>query len=104
MDMPRKLIVATQFYPPDATTTAVYVGRIADSLARERQVVVISATAGSRAAGRPGKPEIVELKSWNPRKSAIIQRVAAICLLAAKMFFSVLRRAKSDDIVFCVTT
>ncbi|MES1149082.1 MAG: glycosyltransferase family 4 protein, partial [Bradyrhizobium guangdongense] len=97
-------IIAAQFYPPDATTTAVYVGKIAESLANDREVVVISATPGSHAAGRPGKPEVVELRSWNPRKSAIVQRAVAICLLAAQMFFSVLRRARSGDIVFCVTT
>ncbi|MDN3274944.1 glycosyltransferase family 4 protein [Frankia sp. RB7] len=99
-----KLIIAAQFYPPDATTTAVYVGKIARSLAADRQVLVISATPGSRTEGQAGKPEVVELKSWNPRKSAIVQRAAAICLLAAQMFFSVLRRARSGDIVFCVTT
>jgi len=99
-----KLIIAAQFYPPDTTTTAVYVGKIAESLARDRQVVVISATQGSRADGKAGKPEVVEIKSWNPRKSAIVQRALAICLLAAQMFFSVLRRARSGDIVFCVTT
>ncbi|WP_141678816.1 glycosyltransferase family 4 protein, partial [Acinetobacter baumannii] len=99
-----KLIIAAQFYPPDTTTTAVYVGRIAESLARDRQVVVISATPGSRTIGRTGKSEVVEIKNWNPRKSAIVQRAAAICLLAAQMFVSVLRRARSGDIVFCVTT
>ncbi|MGY8685026.1 glycosyltransferase family 4 protein [Bradyrhizobium sp. UFLA05-153] len=104
MDTLTRLIIAAQFYPPDATTTAVYVGKIAESLARDREVVVISATPGSRAAGQPGKPEIVELKSWNPRKSAIVLRAAAICLLAAQMFFSVLQRARPGDIVFCVTT
>ncbi|MBR1092441.1 glycosyltransferase family 4 protein [Bradyrhizobium manausense] len=97
-----KLIIAAQFYPPDTTTTAVYVGKIAESLARDRQLVVISATPGSRTIGR--KPEVVEIKNWNPRKSAIVQRAAAICLLAVRMFFSVLRRARSGDIVFCVTT
>lgn len=104
MDTPARLIIATQFYPPDATTTAVYVGKIAESLASDRKVVVISATPSSRAAGQPGKPEIVELKSWNPRRSAIVQRAAAVCLLATQMFFSILRRARSKDIVFCVTT
>lgn len=99
-----KLIIAAQFYPPDTTTTAVYVGKIAEDLARDRQVVVISATPGSGTTGQTGKPEVVEIKNWNPRKSAIVQRAAAICLLAAQMFFSVLRRARSGDIVFCVTT
>lgn len=104
METPARLIIASQVYPPNATTTAVYVSKIAEGLAIDRQVVVISATQGSRATGQAGKPEIVELKSWNPRKSAIVQRAVAACLLAAQMFFSVLRRARSGDIVFCVTT
>jgi len=99
-----KLIIAAQFYPPDTTTTAVYVGKIAESLASDREVVVISATPGSRTIGRTGKPEVVEIRNWNPRKSAIVQRAAAICLLAVQMFFSVLRRTRSGDIVLCVTT
>ncbi|WP_167770802.1 glycosyltransferase family 4 protein [Bradyrhizobium niftali] len=104
MDTSARLIIASQLYPPDATTTAVYVSKIAESLARDRQVVVISATQGSHATDQLDRPDIVELKSWNPRKSAIVQRAAAICLLAGQMFFSVFRRARSGDIVFCVTT
>ena len=90
-----KLIIVAQFYPPDTTTTAVHVGKIAEDLARDRQVVVMSATPGSRKTGQIGKPEVVEIKNWDPRKSAIVQRAAAICLLAARAFFSVLRRAKA---------
>lgn len=104
MNTPAKLIIAAQFYPPDATTTSVYVGKIAKSLAADRKVQVISATPGSRAPGGPGEPEVIEIRSWNPRKSALVQRAAAICLLATQMFLSVVRRARPGDIVFCVTT
>lgn len=103
MDKPAKLIIAAQFYPPDRSTTAVYVGRIADALAVDHRVVVVSATPGSSGA-TPGKPAVVEVGTWNPPRSALVRRAVAMCLLAARMFFSVLRRARPEDLVFCVTT
>ena len=47
-----RLILATQFYPPDTSTTAVYLGMIADTLAADNQVVVISATPNAEFAQR----------------------------------------------------
>lgn len=101
-----RLILATQFYPPDTSTTAVYLGKIADTLASDSQVVVISATPNpdSLSADPRSNPAIVEIRNWSPRKSALVQRAAAVCLLAVQMFFSVLRRATSSDVVFCVTS
>lgn len=101
-----KLILATQFYPPDTSTTAVYLGKIAEGLAAESDVVVIAATpgAGSRGTTAGSNPTVIELQSWDPDKSALVQRAIAICALAARMFFSVIRRARPDDVVFCVTT
>lgn len=101
-----KVIIATQFYPPDTSTTAIYLGKIADALARDEHVVVVSSTpgSGSRATDTPGDPAVIEIKSWNPRKAELLQRAAAACLLAVRMFFSVFQRARSGDLVFCVTT
>ena len=101
-----RLILATQFYPPDTSTTAVYLGQIADTLAMDNQVVVISAAPNldSPGADRSNNPAVIEIRNWNPRKSALVQRAAAACLLAARMFFSVLTRARSSDVVFCVTS
>ncbi|WP_334374148.1 glycosyltransferase family 4 protein [Bradyrhizobium sp. AZCC 1719] len=83
-----------------------YLGKIADTLAADNRVVVVSATANpdSRSADPRSNPTVVEIRNWSPRKSALVQRAAAVCLLAARMFFSVLRRATSSDIVFCVTS
>lgn len=105
MDASPKLIIATQFYPPDASTTAVYIGRIAAGLAAENNIVVISATpnSNSRSATSASNPAVIEIKGWNPKKSALIQRGIAACTLAIRMFFSILKRARSEDIVFCVT-
>jgi colanic acid biosynthesis glycosyl transferase WcaI len=101
-----RLILATQFYPPDTSTTAVYLGKIADALAIDKQVVVVSATPNpdSPSADASSNPAVIEIRNWNPRKSALVQRAAAACLLAARMFFSVLKRARSSDVVFCVTS
>lgn len=101
-----RLVLATQFYPPDTSTTAVYLGKIAAALAIDNQVIVVSATPNpdSPSADPPGNPAVIEIRNWNPRKSALVQRAAAACLLAARMFFSILRRATSSDVVFCVTS
>ncbi|KRR06781.1 hypothetical protein CQ12_32200 [Bradyrhizobium jicamae] len=101
-----RLILATQFYPPDTSTTAVYLGKIAETLAADNQVVVISATPNPNSLGADPlrNPAVIEIRNWSPRKSALAQRAAAVCLLAARMFLSVLRRATSSDVVFCVTS
>lgn len=101
-----KLILATQFYPPDATTTAIYLAKIAGILATDHQVAVISATpsSGTQQGTLCPNPAVTEIKCWSPPKTALVRRAAAICLLAARMFASVLKRARSRDIVFCVTS
>ena len=106
MDNSTRLILATQFYPPDTSTTAVYLGKIADSLAKDNQVVVVSATpnSGSPRTNPRCNPDVIEIGSWNPHKSALVQRAAAISMLAARMFLSLLKRARSKDVVFCVTS
>jgi colanic acid biosynthesis glycosyl transferase WcaI len=104
--MTSTVIIATQFYPPDPSTTATYLGRIANALADDHQVVVISATPRSSSLEvSPSKqPVVTEIRSWSPRKSALVQRAVAVGLLALRMFISVLRRSNSKSLVFCVTT
>ena len=106
MEASTKLIIATQFYPPDASTTAVYLGKIAEGLAAENKVIVVSATPNSSACGTnpANNPAVIEVRSWNPKKSALIKRGIAVCALAVRMFFSIVKRTRSKDIVFCVTT
>lgn len=106
METSTKLIITTQFYPPDTSTTAVYLGKIAEGLATENDVTVISATPNSSSSKEPAasNPKVIELRGWNPRKSALVQRAIAVCALAVRMFFSVIKLARPNDIVFCVTT
>ena len=42
MQKPGKILVATQHYPPDSSTTAVYIAAIAEGLAVGNKVVVLS--------------------------------------------------------------
>jgi colanic acid biosynthesis glycosyl transferase WcaI len=100
-----KILVVSQFYAPDSSTTAAYISAIAEALAADSRVVVLSGSRNSGVEARgDGKPEVVEVRSWMPQKDALIRRSIAITLLALKMFFSTLKRARRGDVVFCVTT
>lgn len=106
MQKPGKILVASQHYLPDPTTTAVYMTAIADGLATDNEVIVLSGSAGSRSDPSDGrrKPSVIEIPNWTPRKDALIRRAMAISTLGLRMFFATLVRAKRNDVVFCVTT
>lgn len=101
-----KILVASQHYVPDSSTTATYMAAIAEGLAIDHQVVVLSGSpnSGSKASEDRTNPTVIEIQSWTAQKDALIRRAIAISLLALRMFFSTLVRAKRNDIVFCVTS
>lgn len=98
-------ILATEFYPPDPSTTATYLGAIADAIALDMQVVVLSGTPGS-AKPKCGNytPEVVEIKNWRPPKQALVRRLIASSALAMRLFWAVCRRARPRDVVMSVTS
>ncbi|MCA6121803.1 glycosyltransferase family 4 protein [Bradyrhizobium sp. WSM 1704] len=102
----KRIVFATQFYPPDSTTTATYLGKIANAFAADAEVVVLSATeqSASAANGARANPLVIELKSFQAGKTAVVWRALAVLALAVSMFFAVLRRTRRGDLVFCVTT
>ncbi|MBI5261247.1 MAG: glycosyltransferase family 4 protein [Bradyrhizobium sp.] len=95
--------MATQCFPPDPSTTATYIGAIANALAADNRVVVLSASPNSGTTG-PCNPEVIAIPSWTPEKGALVKRMISIVLLAGRMLFSVLTRTSARDVVFCVTT
>ena len=101
-----KILVASQHYLPDPSTTAVYMAAIAEALAIDNQVVVLSGSPGStsKAGEDRTKPTVIEIKNWTPQKDALVRRAISISLLALRMFFSTLMLARRNDIMFCVTT
>jgi len=106
MQKPGKILVASQYYLPDSTTTAVYLAAIAEGLAVDNRVVVLSGSPNSRSnAGEDQKkPTVIEIQNWTPPKDALIRRAIAISLFALRMFLSTLMQARQNDIVLCVTT
>jgi colanic acid biosynthesis glycosyl transferase WcaI len=106
MQKPGKILVASQYYVPDSSTTATYMAAIAEGLAIDYQVVVLSGSPNSesKASTDQKNPTVIEIQNWIPQKNALIRRAISITLLALRMFFSILMQARRNDIVFCVTT
>jgi len=98
-----KILVVSQHYPPDDTTTATYIGDIARALAADRRVVVLSGSPHSATRGT-ANPQVIEIAGRATPKDALMHRAIAISWLAIRMFVATLRRAQRQDVVFCVTT
>jgi len=101
-----KIMLITQHYAPFPSTTSGYMTEIAEELARHHPVTVISSTPGCGAlsSAEGGRPEVIEVKSWWPSKSALVSRSLASILFSVQVFLAVIRRARPSDAVLSVTT
>lgn len=106
MQKPGKILVVTQHYPPDSSTTAVYLAAIAEGLAVDGRVVVLAGSPNSATHGAADRknPEVIEIPNWSVPKDDLVRRAIAMSLFALRTFFSTLTRATRADVVFCVTT
>ena len=102
--MPGKIVIVSQYFAPDPTTTATYVTAIADGLTTNSEVLVISGTAHSAATAASAGFGVVEVASWGAEKGALLRRAIAMLWLSAKMFVATLAHVGSGDVVLCVTT
>ncbi|MBB4422945.1 glycosyltransferase involved in cell wall biosynthesis [Bradyrhizobium sp. CIR48] len=100
-----KIVVASQHYPPDTSTTAAIMAEIACRLAAEREVVVLSGWPGALPALQtgPGKPRVVAIKNRMAGKAALVRRGVSELRFAARTFFALLRELKAGDVVLTVT-
>jgi glycosyltransferase involved in cell wall biosynthesis len=101
-----KILLVTQHYAPFPSTTSRYMADIAEALAQKKRVVVISGSPGSASnlPPTPGKPEVIEIKSWWPKKAALVSRSIAAVLFSLQVFVVVIWHARKEDVVLCVTT
>ncbi len=101
-----KIILVTQHYAPFPSTTAGYMTDIAKELARESRVIVLSSSPHSATVppSKPGEPEVIEIKSWWPEKSALVSRSLAAVLFAIQIFIAVMKHTREEDVLLCVTT
>src|ERR1700761_5901836 len=88
-----KIIVVSQHYPPDHSTTASIMAAIANHLTSVAPVTVLSGMPGSAArAQRTGEPDVVEIKNRLPEKAALARRAASEILFTLRIFVALLLR------------
>jgi putative colanic acid biosynthesis glycosyltransferase WcaI len=106
MRTPGKIVIVSQHYAPDPSTTATYMTAIANGLTTYCEVLVISGTAHSASLGpsKIAQARVVEVGAWTPEKDALVRRAIAMVLLSIKMFFATLKHVTKNDVVLCVTT
>ena len=105
MQLPGKIVVASQHYPPDPSTTAIIMAEIACRLAAGHEVLVLSGSPGALSDSQtsPGKPRIVAIKNRMTGKTALMRRAAAELLFVLRCFIALVRRLKRGDVVVTVT-
>lgn len=102
MQKPGKVVVVSQHYPPDPSTTAAIMAAISEHAAREAEVLVLSGTAGSAAPASAGKPDVVEVRNWMPGKGALARRALAELIFTARMFGALLMKLRRGDVAITV--
>lgn len=105
MRKPGKVVVVSQHYLPDSSTTASIMSAIAGHLALDAPVLVLSGTSGSASAqsGNSNQPTVIEVKNWMPGKVALIKRATAEILFVVRVFLALLRKLQREDVVLTVT-
>ncbi len=105
MQRSAKIVVVSQHYPPDPSTTAAIMAAIAQHLTAEAAVLVLSGTPGSvRQPSRDtGRLAVVELNNRIPEKAALVRRALAESLFSLRVFASLLTRLHRHDVVLTVT-
>ena len=104
MQKPRKIVIVSQYYPPDGSTTAAIMSALAAHLALEWPVLVLSGTLGSASTEKdPGRLDIVEIRNWMPAKAALFRRAVADAAFTVRVFWAILKNVRNGDIVLTVT-
>ena len=102
MQKPGKVVVVSQHYPPDPSTTAAIMAAISDHLAQESEVLVLSGTIGSASRTSADKPDVVEIRNWVPGKAALVRRALAEVLFTVRIFTALLLRLRRGDVALTV--
>jgi colanic acid biosynthesis glycosyl transferase WcaI len=103
-----KVVIISQHYPPDRSTTAAIMSAIAEHLATEVPVLILSGTPGSATndssdSSPSNRPTVVEIKNWMPAKAALLKRAAAELFFMMRAFLALLKHLQRGDVVLTVT-
>jgi glycosyltransferase involved in cell wall biosynthesis len=99
-----KIVVVSQHYPPDQSTTAAIMSAIAGHLVAHAPVLVLSGTPGSASHETTvsDQPVVVDIKNRIPAKAALIRRAAAETLFTFRVFVALLRKLRRGDVALTV--
>jgi colanic acid biosynthesis glycosyl transferase WcaI len=105
MRKPRKVVVVSQHYPPDRSTTATIMSAIAERLATQASVVVLSGMPGSKSQEplNPGRPNVVEIRNRLAGKGALLRRAIMEASFTVRTLWAVLLRLRRGDVALTVT-
>jgi colanic acid biosynthesis glycosyl transferase WcaI len=105
MQQSAKIVVVSQHYPPDHSTTAAIMVAIATHLASQAPLLVLSGTPGSanQETIGSGRPAVVEIKNRMAAKAALIRRATAEIFFTIRVFVALLGRLRAGDVVVTVT-
>src|SRR5689334_8481965 len=104
MTAPGKVVVVSQHYPPDPSTTAAIMAEISKHLAARHPVLVLSGTPGSATRDAvAGRSDVAEIRNRIPEKAALVRRAFAELAFTTRAFAMVLRKAQRRDVVLTVT-
>lgn len=100
-----KVVIISQHYPPDRSTTAAIISAIAEHLAAEVPVLILSGTPGSATndSTPSNRPTVVEVKNWMPGKADLTRRAAAELSFTMRALLALLNRLQRGDVVLTVT-
>lgn len=100
-----KVVVVSQHYPPDSSTTAAIVSEIASHLAAQHRVLVLSGTPGSRTDGSTpsGRAAVIEIRNRIAAKGALVRRAMAETSFTMRTLIKVLKQLKHGDVAITVT-
>ena len=100
-----KIVVASQHYPPDPSTTAAIMAEIACRIAGDHEVIVLSGSSGALPASQtgPGKPRIVAVKNRMTGKGRAGAAWRSPSCCSRRDVPRADQRAEAGDVVLTVT-
>jgi colanic acid biosynthesis glycosyl transferase WcaI len=102
---PGKVVVVSQYYAPDQSTTAAIMTSIATHVAKSSQVLVVSGKSGlsRKQESKVGQPEVLEIRNSMPEKTALSKRALFEFIFSVRSFITLFRILRRGDVVLTVT-
>jgi colanic acid biosynthesis glycosyl transferase WcaI len=105
MRTPGKIVIVSQHYAPDQSTTAAIITAIATHLAKVTKVLVLSGTSGStpHQLQNADQPIVVGIRNAMPEKTALSRRALSEMVFSVRTFIALLAKLRRGDVVLTVT-